>query len=108
MSLEKSRDTGPRPSSSEILTLISDHDDALDFLRQHETDGNFCHDKTRMLRLTWKVDLIVIPFLLLAYLMNYLDKVLLNVSAATTTGSKDKAEYIYSTQMSWASQKISS
>lgn len=90
MSVEKRHDTvdtadapalSPAPQDEPKFNVDQGQaDDALEFLRLHGVQGNFCHDSVRMRRLTWKIDLVVIPFLLLAYLMNYLDKVLLNVS----------------------------
>ncbi|GAB7353321.1 hypothetical protein MBLNU459_g3817t1 [Dothideomycetes sp. NU459] len=67
-------------TAPQAKSLERQRDNALEFLRHHGVQGNFCHDKARMRRLTRKIDCIIIPFLLLAYLMNYLDKVLLNYS----------------------------
>ncbi|KAK3671771.1 hypothetical protein LTR78_008316 [Recurvomyces mirabilis] len=53
-------------------------DEALEFLKQHGVEGNFAHDAARMAALRRKIDVRVIPFLALAYLMNYLDKITLN------------------------------
>lgn len=56
-------------------------DTALVFLQAQEStvDRTLHHDEAYCRRLRRKVDLLVIPFLMLCYLMNYLDKVLLNV-----------------------------
>ena len=47
-------------------------DEALEYLKQHAAEGHFAHDVKRMRRLTQKIDIRVIPFLTLAYLMNFL------------------------------------
>ena len=57
-------------------------DEALEFLKKHGVEGNFAHDVARMGALRRKIDVRVIPFLALAYLMNYLDKITLNVCPA--------------------------
>ncbi|QIW99508.1 hypothetical protein AMS68_005026 [Peltaster fructicola] len=55
-------------------------DDALTFIRAHrdEVDATLYADSAYAKRLRRKVDLLVMPFLLLCYSMNFLDKVLLN------------------------------
>ena len=57
-------------------------DEALEYLKQHGTQGHFAHDTDRLRRLRRKIDIRVIPFLTLSYLMNFLDKILLNVRTA--------------------------
>lgn len=56
-------------------------DDALDYLEKHKDDTNASLglDPVYMRRLRRKIDFYVIPFLLLCYIMNFLDKILLNV-----------------------------
>ena len=54
-------------------------DDALRYLHGHGGEAGFAHDQRCMKRLTCKIDCFVMPFLILPFLMNYLDKVLLNV-----------------------------
>lgn len=55
-------------------------DEALEYLKQHAAEGHFAHDVDRMRRLRRRIDIRVIPFLTLAYLMNFVDKILINVS----------------------------
>jgi hypothetical protein len=68
----------PSPTEDSLPTGAGG-DGALDFLKEHGTEGNFSHDAARMRILRRKIDIRVIPFLALAYLMNYLDKITLNV-----------------------------
>lgn len=58
-------------------------DDALSFLERHkdENSARLGFDKAYMARMRRRIDLRVIPFMFFCYLMNFLDKVLLNVSA---------------------------
>ena len=65
--------------SPEALPSAHDADEALDFLKEQDTLDHFAHDAHRMRQLPRKIDLRIIPFLALAYLMNYLDKITLNV-----------------------------
>jgi hypothetical protein len=69
----------PRADELDFQSTNSKADEALEYLKQHAGDGHFAHDATRMRRLLRKIDFRVIPFLTLAYLMNFLDKILLNV-----------------------------
>lgn len=62
-------------------------DDALDFLKQHGSEGHFAHDASRMRRLRQRIDIRVIPFLAFSYLANYLDKILLNVRSSASARS---------------------
>lgn len=57
-------------------------DAALDFIRAHggSVDAKLYTNPAYAKHLRNKVDLLVMPFLLLCYSMNFLDKVLLNVS----------------------------
>jgi len=73
-----SGDISTRPI--DILPISSNGDDALEFLKQHAIANNFSQDTARMRILRRKIDVRVIPFLALSYLMNYLDKITLNVS----------------------------
>lgn len=68
-----------RADQLEIQTTDSKADEALEYLKQHASEGHFAHDVRRYRRLKLKIDIRVIPFLTLAYLMNFLDKILLNV-----------------------------
>ena len=75
--------TTPEVIPAEQLDTPSERgtgDKALNFLKQHGGDGHFAHDAQRMRRLRQRIDIRVIPFLALSYLMNFLDKILLNVS----------------------------
>lgn len=88
---EKGAEKIPQPplvsgaTPEENASIVGDGDEALDFLKAHGIEGNFAHDASRMKTLRRRIDRRVIPFLLLAYLMNYLDKILLNVSLARLT-----------------------
>ena len=64
-----------------IRTDTRARDDALGFLEQHELESNAAlgFDVAYMRRLRRKIDFFVIP-LLLCYIMNFLDKILLNYS----------------------------
>ena len=57
-------------------------DAALDFLETHQSaiDPNLYKDQAYVRRLRRKVDFAVIPFLMLCYVMNFLDKTLLGVT----------------------------
>ena len=68
-----------RADQLDVQSTDSKADEALEYLKQHAGDGHFAHDTARMRRLLRKIDFRVIPFLTLAYLMNFLDKILLNV-----------------------------
>ena len=72
----------------ELQSTNSKVDEALEYLKQHAGDGHFAHDATRMRRLLRKIDFRVIPFLTLAYLMNFLDKILLNVCTAVRSATQ--------------------
>lgn len=61
-------------------SLGGDGDGALDFLKAVGTEGNFSQDAGRMKKLRNRIDRRVIPFLFLSYFLNYMDKILLNVS----------------------------
>jgi len=61
------------------LVLPDTADDALRYLKDHGGESNFVADDVRMRKLKRKIDFIVIPFLALPFLANYLDKVLFNV-----------------------------
>ena len=55
-------------------------DAALDYLHHHAVAQSFAQDPVRMAKLRSKIDRHIIPFLFCAYLVNYLDKVIINVS----------------------------
>ena len=57
-------------------------DAALDYLHHHAVTQSFAQDPVRMAKLRRKIDRHIIPFLFCAYLVNYLDKVIINVSIA--------------------------
>lgn len=54
-------------------------DEALDYLHHHAVAQTFHQDPVRMAKLRRKIDRRIIPFLFCAYLVNYLDKVIINV-----------------------------
>jgi len=64
-----------------FTTKDSEKDTALVYLQAKENgvDSTLHKDAAYCRRLRRKVDFRVIPFLMLCYMMNYLDKVLLNV-----------------------------
>lgn len=79
------------PASSpgnENLTDGRARDDALDFLEHHKnvTNAELSHDPVYMRRVRRKIDFYVIPFLLFCYIMNFLDKILLNVRLMRAIG----------------------
>ena len=76
-------DESIRRDQLEVRFTDSKADEALEYLKQHATEGHFAHDANRMRRLRRRIDIQVIPFLTLAYLMNFLDKILLNVCPIT-------------------------
>jgi hypothetical protein len=73
------------PITSDNHTDLGDisqtRDAALTFSEDHEGAANpaLYHDRAYIRRLQRKVDLIVMPFFMVCYTMNFLDKVLLNV-----------------------------
>ena len=81
------------PSSDPSLVDIErTHDTALDFIKARLEGANatLYTDPAYARRLRRKVDLLVMPFLMLCYVMNFLDKVLLNVRLSlliTTRGT---------------------
>ena len=83
MSAEK-EPTKVVPGHSIVTTQPDAIDDALMFLQETGTELGFADDPVRMRRLIRKIDFLVIPFLIMAYLMNYLDKILLNVCYRNT------------------------
>ena len=58
------------------------HDEALDFLEQHRDAVNVAlgFDKAYLRRLRRKLDFYIIPFMMVVYTFNFIDKILLNVS----------------------------
>lgn len=58
------------------------HDEALDFLEKHRNDVNarIGLDDTYMRKLRRKIDYHILPFMLLVYILNFIDKTILNVS----------------------------
>ena len=92
---EKASELGT--SSPEVTSISADQldtlpakgkaDDALEYLKDHRTEGHFAHDERRMKRLRQRIDIRVIPFLALSYLVNFLDKILLNVSSTVSASS---------------------
>ena len=94
----------------DTLSVQGTGDEALDFLRQHGTEAHFAEDVSRMRRLRRRIDIRVIPFLALSYLVNFLDKSLLNVcifqSNCSGVSLGTKLTRDNSIQMLWASQRI--
>ena len=70
----------------EILSAKGHEDNALEWLKQHRAEGHFAHDGDRMRRLRRRIDIRVIPFLALSYLVNFLDKISLNVCDSLLDG----------------------
>lgn len=66
---------------SEIIVNAKARDEALDFLERHRDERSvaFAHNHTYTYKLRRKADLYVIPFLTFVYVLNFVDKVLLNV-----------------------------
>ncbi|KAL1296906.1 hypothetical protein AAFC00_004518 [Neodothiora populina] len=83
MSVDKERHVSESPSlQGGDWPAINDRtkDDALDYLQQHKNEINaaLSHDAVYMKRLRRKIDIYVISFLTFCYIMNFLDKILLN------------------------------
>ena len=57
------------------------HDEALDFLAQYrnEVNDSLGFDQLYVKRLKRKLDFYIIPFMLVVYAFNFIDKILLNV-----------------------------
>lgn len=77
-SLDKVNDVSPAKSMLDDSTK----DEALDFLRQFKQDNStdLHYDAARARRLRRKVDNRIIPFFVFCYVLNFVDKTLLNVS----------------------------
>lgn len=69
------------PSEASVEDFDKKHDAALDFIAANKDGVNseLYLDPVYCKRLRRKVDFVVMPFLLLCYTMNLLDKTLLNV-----------------------------
>lgn len=70
-------------SSFSSTSGLATTDAALQYLQEHRTDANqYLHrDDAFMRQLKRKIDVRVILFLMFCYIMNFLDKILLNVSS---------------------------
>lgn len=97
---------GARSAESANIAFQSKaHDEALDFLEQHrhEVDIALGFDQSYIRRLKRKLDFYIIPFLLVVYTFNFIDKVLLNVSFDQTSEVEEEQLHTNSnsTAMSW-------
>jgi len=74
-------ETQSGPGSTSPSTTSTAPDAALVYLQQHKREAtlSLIHDEKYMRRLRRKVDYRVIPLLTCCYIMNFLDKVILNV-----------------------------
>ncbi|KAI9696882.1 MAG: hypothetical protein M1820_007957 [Bogoriella megaspora] len=66
--------------ATNIVLQSKAHDEALDFLKQHRDDFRveLGFDPDYIKRLKRKLDLYILPFMLVVYMFNFLDKILLN------------------------------
>lgn len=69
---------GTTPSHSDVDVPGADIDDAWKFLNEHRDAAGVAAVNIKSLRL--KIDLHIVPIMFLCYTMQFLDKVILNVS----------------------------
>lgn len=100
---EHIEETGPEQSHVHTVAAHTfaekapeNHDDALDFLRA--TDEGFTYTDKEARRVKWKIDLILMPMLLITNLLGFLDKAVL--SQAAVWGLLDDA-HLKGQQYSW-------
>lgn len=104
MSVEKAEPIAAAAESLDLKTIEHTHskDNALIFLEEHEGTTTQA-DPHELPRLRRKVDYMVIPFLMFCYTLNFIDKVLLNVSLPVNLYLQIIADTTCSMPPSWDS-----